>query len=107
MLMFVLSGSTPARAPRDGRLHALSERTRGNDKRLVSGGGMMHRFLGSAAFLAGQPFIPLKSGKNPSCFLSFDLALDFVLATLLGCSRITKPKMAASVCYTWERSVQT
>ncbi len=42
---------------------------------------MMHRFLGSAEFLAVQPFIPLKSGKNPSCFLSFDLALDFVLET--------------------------
>ena len=79
--MFVVSCSTPARAPRDGRLHALSETTRGNDKRLVSGGGMMHRFLGSADLLAGQPFIPLKSGNNPSCFLSFDLALDFVLET--------------------------
>ena len=56
-------------------------RARENDKRLVSGGGMMHRFLGSAEFLTVQPFIPLKSGKNPSCFLSFDLALDFVLET--------------------------
>ena len=42
---------------------------------------MMHRFLGSADFLSVQPFIPLNSRKNPSCFLSFDLALDFVLET--------------------------
>ena len=42
---------------------------------------MMHRFFGSAEFLAVQPFIPLKSGKNPNCFFEFDLAFDFVLQT--------------------------
>ena len=43
---------------------------------------MMHRFFGSAEFLAVHPFIPLNSGKNSKLlFFEFDLALDFVLQT--------------------------
>jgi len=81
VLLFVLSCSTPARALATGGCIRCQKDLGGNDKRLLSEGGMMHRFFGSAEFLAVQPFYSTHVREESKLLFEFDSALDFVLQT--------------------------